>query len=115
MTAIMRQIEGMEQREKAVKAGPCFTHLEGRVGRGVEKVGEKRRCRDACDAVAGEGTGQGLRGEGGGAGDEQLENKRKKESKHKQKEEAVKKRKRPISEAGNEAQKQQQNEEGVGG
>ena len=33
MTAIMRQIQEMEQNEKAVKAGPCFTQLEGRVGR----------------------------------------------------------------------------------
>ena len=63
MTAIMRQ---MEQKEKAVKAGPCLTQLEGRVGRGNKKGGEKRRFRDACDA-GGEGTGQGLRGEGGGA------------------------------------------------
>ena len=50
MTAIMRQIEEMEQKETAVKAGPCFTQLEGRVGHGNEKVGEKRRFRDACDA-----------------------------------------------------------------
>ena len=83
MTAIMRQIEEMEQKEKDVKAGPCFTQLEGRVGHGNEKVGEKRRFRDACDA-GGEGTGQGLRGEGGGAGSEKFENKRKKEAKHKQ-------------------------------
>ncbi len=102
MTAIMRQIEEMEQNEKAVKAGPCFTQREGRVRHGNEKVGKKRRFRDACDA-GGEGTGQGLRGEGGGAGDEKLENKRKKESKYKQgrfqgkgKEEAVEKRKRPF-------------------
>ena len=32
MTAIMRQIEEMEQKEIPVKAGPCFTQLEGRVG-----------------------------------------------------------------------------------
>jgi hypothetical protein len=83
MTAIMRQIEEMEQKEKAVQPGPCFTQLEGSVGRGNEKVGEKRRSRDACDA-GGEGTGQGLRGEGGGAGGEKLENKRKKEAKHTQ-------------------------------
>ena len=50
MTAIMRQIEEMEQKEKAVQPGPCFTQLEGSVGRGNEKVGEKRRSRDACDA-----------------------------------------------------------------
>jgi hypothetical protein len=40
-----------------------------------EKVGEKRRFRDACEA-GGEGTGQRLRGEGGGEGGEKLENKR---------------------------------------
>ena len=71
MTAIMRQIEEMEKKERAVKDGPCFTQLEGRVGCGNEEVGEKRRFRDACDA-GGEGTGQGLRGEGGGAGGEKL-------------------------------------------
>ncbi len=83
-SAIMRQIEGMEQKEKAVKAGPCLTHLEGRVGHENEKVGEKRRVRDACNAGARLGAaGQGFRGEGGGAGDEKLENKGKKEAKHK--------------------------------
>jgi hypothetical protein len=64
MTAIMRHIEEMEQKENAVKAavkaGPCFTQVEGRVGHGNEKVGEKCRLRDACDA-GGEGTGQGQR------------------------------------------------------
>jgi hypothetical protein len=76
-------------------------------------VGEKRRFREACDAVAGEAAGQGLRGEGGGAGGEKLENKRKKEAKHKQgsfegkgKEEAVEKKKRPSSKEDSEAQKQ---------
>ena len=69
MTGIMRQMEEMEPKEKAVKAGPCLTKLEGRVGRGNEKVGEKRRFRDACDAGGAE-TGQGLRGEGAGAGAE---------------------------------------------
>ena len=69
MTSIMRLMDRMEQKEKAVKAGPCFTQLEGRVGQGNEKVGEKRRFRDACD-VGGEGAGQGLRGEGGGAAGE---------------------------------------------
>ena len=120
MTAIMRQIDEMEQKEEAVKAGPCFTQLEARVGHGNEKVGEKRRSRDACDA-GGEGPGQGLRGEGGGAGGEKLENKRKKEAKHTQgsfdgkgKEDAVEERKRPSSEEDNEAQ-EQQHEEGVGG
>jgi hypothetical protein len=33
MTASMRQIEEMEQNEKAVKAGPCLNQLEGRVVR----------------------------------------------------------------------------------
>jgi hypothetical protein len=120
MTAIMRQIEEMEQKEKAVKAGPCFTQLEGSVGHGNEKVGEKRRFRDACDA-GGEGTGQRLRGKGGGAGGEKIENKRNKEATHKQgsfqgngKEEAVEKRKRPLSEEGSEAQ-EQQHEEGESG
>ena len=120
MTVITRQIEEMEQKEKAVKAGPGSTQLEGRVGHGHEKVGEKRRVRDACDA-GGEAAGQGLRGEGSGARCEKLENKRKKEAEHKQgsfqgkgKEEAVEKRKRPLSEEANEAQ-EQQHEEGVGG
>ncbi len=71
-----------KKKEKTVKTGPCSTQLEGRVGHGNEKVGEKRRSRDACDAE-GENTGQGLRGEGGGAGGEKLENKRMKEAKHK--------------------------------
>ncbi len=120
MTAIMRQIEEMEQKEKAVKAGPGFTQREGRIGHGNENVGEKRRLRDACDA-GGEGTGQGLRGEGGEAGGEKLENKRKKEATHQQgsfhgkgKEEAVEKRKRPLSEEDSDAQ-EQHHEEGVGG
>ena len=97
MTASMRQTEEMEQKEKAVKAGPGKTQLEGRVGHGNEKVGEKRRVRDACDA-GGEAAGHELRGEGGGAGDEKLERKGKKEAKQKQrgfkgkgKEEAVEK------------------------
>jgi hypothetical protein len=47
MTVIMRQIGEMEQEEKAVKAGPCSTQLEVSVGRGNEKVGEKRRFREA--------------------------------------------------------------------
>ena len=84
MTAIMWQMEEMEQKEKAVKAGPSVAEFEGRVGHGKEKVGEKRRFRDACDAGgdAGEETGQGLCGEGGGAWGEKLENKRKKEATH---------------------------------
>jgi hypothetical protein len=115
MTAIMRQIEEMEKKEKAVKAGPGSTQLEGRVGNRNDTVGEKRRIRDACD-TGGEAAGHGLRGEGGGAGDEKFEKKRKKEAKHKQrgfegkgKGEAVEKRKRP-SEKGNEAQKPQHGE-----
>ena len=112
MTAIMRQIEEME---KAVKAGPCFTQLEGRVGHGNEKVGEKRRFRDACDAQGGGGkrTAQGLRGEGGGAGGDNLDNKRKKEAmndqgglKGKGKEKPLEKRKCPVSEADSRARKQ---------
>ena len=43
MTAIMRQVEEMEQKEKAVKAGPCFTHLEGTVGRRSLKTRERKR------------------------------------------------------------------------
>ena len=82
MTALMRQSQEMEHKEKAVKAAPRLTQLEGRVGRGTENVGEKRRFRDACDARS-EATEQELRGEGGWAG------------------------RRPLSEEGNEAQKQQ--------
>ena len=76
MTAIMRQIEEMKQMEKALKAGPCSSQLEGSVGNVNEKVGEKRRFREACNSEAGEAAGQGLRGEAGGAGGEKLENKR---------------------------------------
>ena len=91
MMAIMRQIEEMEHKEKAVKAGG---------GHGKEKVGEKRRSREACDTGGGEKrarAAQGPRGEGqesrgsktrgrkkGGAGGEKLENKRKKETNHTQ-------------------------------
>jgi hypothetical protein len=103
------------QKEKDVKTGPWLTQFEGRVGHGNEKVGEKRRFRDACDAGGeGIGLGQGLCGEGGGTGGEKIENKRKKEDKHKQssfegkdKEESVEKRKSPLSEKGNEVQRQQ--------
>jgi hypothetical protein len=118
MTAIMRDIEEMEQKEKG---GPCFTQLEGSVRRGNQKVGENRCFRDACDS-GGEGTGQGLRGEGGGSGGEKLDNKRNKKARHKQgsfegkgKEKAVEKRKRPLYEEGDEAQKQLHEEEEVGG
>ena len=46
---IIRQIEEMEYEEQAAKAGVWSSGLEGRVGYGSEKVGEKRRFRDACD------------------------------------------------------------------
>jgi hypothetical protein len=112
-------MEEMEQKEEDVKAGSCLTQLEGRVGRGNEKVCENRRFRDACDA-GGKETGQGLRGEGGGAGGEELENKRKKEARHKLgtfegkgNEEDVEKRRRLSSEVDSETQEQQH--EGVGG
>jgi hypothetical protein len=121
MPAIMRQIDEMEQKEKTVKAGPCSTQREASVGNVNEKVGEKRRFREAYDAVAGETAGQELRGEGGdGAGGEKLDSKRKKAANHKRdsfqgkgKEEAVEKRKRPSSEEGHEAQEQQHGD-GVG-
>ena len=110
----------MEQKEKTVKTGPCFTQLADRVGRGNEKVGEKRRFHDTWD-VGGEGTGQGLWGEGGGEGGEKLENKRpdtsRIDSKGKEKRRlwrSGKKRKRPSSEEDNETQKQKY-EEGVVG
>ena len=49
MMVIMRQIEEMEQKQKANNRagapGPRSTHLEGRVGHGSEK----RRESDACD------------------------------------------------------------------
>ncbi len=122
MMIIMRQIEEMEQKEKAVKAAPWSTQLEGRVGHGNEKVGEKRRFREACDTGACETvSAQGPRGGGGGAGGEKLSNKAKKEAKHnrgglegKGKEKAVEKRKCPVSEADSRARKQQRGEE-VGG
>jgi hypothetical protein len=106
--------------EKAVKAGPCFTQHEGKVGHVNKKVGKKRRFRDACDAGS-KGTVLGLRGAGGGEDGEELETQRNKEAKHKQgsfqgkgEVEAVEKRKRPLSEEGNEAQ-EQQHEEGENG
>jgi hypothetical protein len=124
MTAIMRQMEEMEQKEKTVKAGPCSTQLEDSVGRGNEKVCEKCGSSDAGDA-GGEGTGHGLRGVGGGEGGEMLANKRKQEAKNKQgslegngKSEAAETRtrplSRPLSEEDNKAQKQQ-HAEGVRG
>ena len=65
MRAIIRQIEEMEHKEKAVEAGPCSSHLEGRVGHENEKVGEKHRFRDACDTGGGEAAAQGPCGEEG--------------------------------------------------
>jgi hypothetical protein len=47
--AIIRQIETMEYKEQAAKSGAWSTGLEGRVGHGSGKVGEKRRFRDACE------------------------------------------------------------------
>ena len=80
--AIMRQIEEMEHKEKAVKAG---AQLYGRGGPGTGKVGEKRRSREACDTGGGEETAaQGPRGDVGGAGGEKHENKRKNETNHTQ-------------------------------
>ena len=100
--AIIRQIEEMEYKEQAAKAGAWSTGLEGRVGHGSGKVGEKRRVRDACDTGWGEAAEEGPRGEGGGAGGEKLKDKRQKETKHKQegfqgkgKEEAVENKKCP--------------------
>jgi hypothetical protein len=122
MMVIMRQIEEMEQKETALKAAPRSTQLEGRVGHGNEKVGEKRRFLDACGTGGCEAvSAQGPRGEGGGAGGEKLWNKRKKETMHnlgglegKGKGKAVEKRKCPVSETDSKARKQQRGEE-VGG
>ena len=47
--ASIRQIEEMKYEEQAAKAGAWSTGLEGRVGHGSGKVGEKRRFRNACD------------------------------------------------------------------
>ena len=53
MTATMRQVEEMEQKEKAVKPGPCFTQLQGSVGNVNETVGEKAlSCRNATCPLA---------------------------------------------------------------
>jgi hypothetical protein len=115
--ASVRQIEEMEYKEQAAKAGAWSTGLEGRVGHGSGKVGAKRRFRDACDTGLGEAAGEGPRGEGG----EKLKDKKQKETKHKQegfqgkgKEEAVEKRKRPLAEGAGTAGKAQRGE-GVGG
>jgi hypothetical protein len=112
--AIIRQIEEMEYKEQAAKAGAWSTGLEGRVGHASGKVGEKRRFGDACDTGWGEAAEEGPRGEGGGVGGEKLKDKRQKETKHKQqgvqgkgKGEAVEKRKRPLSEGAGTARKTQ--------
>ena len=68
--AIIRQIEEMEYKEQAAKAGAWSTGLEGRVGHASGKVGEKRCFGDTCDTGWGEAAEEGPRGEGGGAGDE---------------------------------------------
>ncbi len=81
---IIRQIEQLEYKKQAAKAGACSTGLGGRVGHGSGKVGEKRRVRDACDTGWGEAAEEGPRGEGGGAGGEKLKDKRQRETKHKQ-------------------------------
>ncbi len=60
----IRQIEEMEQTEKAVTAGPCSTQSEGSVGNVNEKEGEKHHFCKAGDAVAGEEAEQGQCGEG---------------------------------------------------
>jgi hypothetical protein len=116
--AIKRQIEEMEYKEQAAKAGAWSTGLEGRVGHGSGKVVEKRRFCDACDTGWGETAEEGPRG---GAGGEKLKDNRQKETKHKQegftgkgKGEAVEKRKRPLSEGVGTAGKAQRGEE-VGG
>jgi hypothetical protein len=112
-----RQINEMEYKEQAAKAGAGSTGLEDRVGHGSGKVGAKRRFRDACDTGWGEAAEEGPRGEGG----EKLEDKRQKETKRKQegfqgkgKEEAVEKRKRPLAEGAGTAGNAQRGE-GVGG
>ena len=70
MLAIMRQIEAMEHKEKAVKAvseaAAWPPQLEGRGGHGNQKVGEKRRVREACDTGGGEAARQQQQGKGGG-------------------------------------------------
>jgi hypothetical protein len=50
----------MEYKDKSSTAGPLSTQLVGRVGHGKEKVGEKRRFRDACDTWGVEGATKGL-------------------------------------------------------
>jgi hypothetical protein len=61
MKAILH-FQQLPYNEQAAKAGAWSSGLEGKVGHGSEKVGEKGRFRDACE----EG------GAGGGAGGEKL-------------------------------------------
>ena len=74
--AIIRQIEEMEYKEQAAKAGAWSTGLEGRVGHGSGKVVEKRRFHDACDTGWGEAAEEGPHGAGGGVGGEKPKDKR---------------------------------------
>jgi hypothetical protein len=64
---IILQIEEMECKEQVTKTDVWSTGLEGRVGHGSGKVGEKRRVRDTCDTGWNEETGVGPHGDGGGA------------------------------------------------
>ncbi len=56
-------IKDLEYTEQTTNAGAWSTGLEGRVGLGSEKVGEKRRFRDARDTGWGEAAEDGPRGE----------------------------------------------------
>jgi hypothetical protein len=69
-----------EIAHKTIKAGPWSTELEGRVGQGNEKVGEKRRFREARESGGCETVADGPRGEGGARG-KKLENKRQEKAK----------------------------------
>ena len=80
----IRQTEEMEYEEQEVKTGAWSTGLEGRVGYGSGKVGEKRRFRNACDTGWGEEADEGPHGEGGGTEGEKLKDKRQKETRHRQ-------------------------------
>jgi hypothetical protein len=119
--AIIRQIEEMEYKEQAAKAGACSTGLGGRVGHGSGKVGEKRPFRDACDTGWGEAAEEGPHGEGAGAEGEKRQYKRQKETKHKQegfqgkgKEEVVETRKGPWSEGADSTRNAQRGRERAG-
>jgi hypothetical protein len=61
MTAIMRQIEEMEQKEKAFKAGPCSTQLEGSVGNGNAAFARLWRERQQDRGCAVREVGRGAR------------------------------------------------------